>query len=261
MRQAIRDAVNQSSRKPFHWGGLCGYQQLEAIAQILSTLPENVDEAGYLRQVLSQVNRVLERNRKQAQNLAETHHWLCRVANCLNDPPSATGQTSDQVAAGMDALIDSFHPDAKTQSPQAQLWSALKKRWQLHKQELLACYDVPGLPQDNLQIESLFEGLRRRQRRISGRKSTRELRMFGLAQVLFQSESEADLLEQIRHVSRADYLASAERLAQAEHPLRFLQRFHRNPAKTIAQLIKEYTELSTSNQPCQSRVLLSVHNE
>ncbi len=47
-------------------------------------------------------------------------------------------------------------------------------------------------------MESLFERLRRRQRRISGRKSTRELRDFGQAQVLFQAESEATLLEQIR---------------------------------------------------------------
>ena len=261
MRQAIRDAVNQPSRKPFHWGGLCGYQQLEAIAQIVATLPERLDEAGYFRRVLFQVNRVLERNRKQAQNLAEAHHWLCRVADCLNYPPTAASQTSAEVAARMDALIDSFHPIAKAQYPQARLWSAFKKRWQLHQKELLSCYDIPGFPQDNLQLESLFEHLRRCQRRISGRKSTRELRKFGLAQVLFQAESEAGLLEQIRHVSRADYLASAERLAQSEHPLRFLQRLHRNPAKTISQLLKEYAELSTSNQSCQSRVLSSVHTE
>jgi hypothetical protein len=28
---AIRDVVNRSTRKPFSWGGLAGYQQLEAI--------------------------------------------------------------------------------------------------------------------------------------------------------------------------------------------------------------------------------------
>jgi len=264
VRQAIRDAVNQSSRKPFHWGGLCGYQQLEAIAQAVATLPENVDEAGYFRRVLSQVNRVLERNRKQAQNLAEAHQWLCRVAACLHYPPNTSSPislTSAQVATGMDTLFDTFRPNAKAQYPQARLWSALKKRWRLHQQELLACYDVPGLPQDNLQIESLFEHLRRRQRRISGRISTCELRKFGLAQVLFQAESEVTLLEQIRHVCRADYLASAEKLIQAEHPLRFLHRLHRNPVKTITQLIKEYEELSTSNQACQSRAFLSIHTD
>jgi hypothetical protein len=35
LRMAIRDAVNRASRKPFYWGGLVGYRQLEAIAQAL----------------------------------------------------------------------------------------------------------------------------------------------------------------------------------------------------------------------------------
>jgi len=36
---AIRDAVNRSSRKPFHWGGLAAIKQLAAIAQTLHGLP------------------------------------------------------------------------------------------------------------------------------------------------------------------------------------------------------------------------------
>jgi len=243
---------------------LCGYQQLESIARVLATLPESVDEAGYFQRMLFQVQRVLERNRKQEHNLAEAHQWLCRIAACLHYPPDASNSTcltSTQISTEMEALIDVFRPNAKAQYPQARLSVALKKRWRLHQQELLACYDVPELPQDNLQIESLFEQLRRRQRRISGRKSTRELRRFGLAQVLFQAESEAALLEQIHHVSRDDYLASAEKLIQAEQPLRFLQRFHRNPVQTITQLIKEYKELSTNKEACQSGVLMPLHTE
>ncbi len=58
--------------------------------------------------------------------------------------------------------------------------------------------DIPGLPPDNLAMESLFEQLRRHQRRVSGRKSTRKLRDFGQYQVLFLADSEDELLEQIR---------------------------------------------------------------
>ncbi len=86
----------------------------------------------------------------------------------------------------METLIHSFNPDPRTQRPQNLLLSALRKRWRLHSQELLPCYDIPGLPQDNLQMESLFENLRRRQRRIRGRKSTQELRDFGQAHVSSQ---------------------------------------------------------------------------
>jgi len=63
--------VNRSSRKPFYWGGLVGYQQLEAIEQALSVLQESLDESGYFQRLQFQVGRALEKNRPQAHNLAE----------------------------------------------------------------------------------------------------------------------------------------------------------------------------------------------
>ena len=51
----------------------------------------------------------------------------------------------------LEALIGQFHPTAKLQQAQRSLFSALKKRWKLYAQDLLPCYDIPGLPQDNLQ--------------------------------------------------------------------------------------------------------------
>jgi hypothetical protein len=140
----------------------------------------------------------------------------------------------------METLIQSLHPNPKRQRPQSRLLSALRKRWRLHQQELLPCYDIPGLPQDNLQMESLFERLRRRQRRISGRKSTKELRDFGQAQVLFQAESEAALLEQIRQVPLEDYRVWRTRLRQSEHPRQFIQRLHHDPLATMNRLVDQY---------------------
>lgn len=268
IRQAIRDAVNHNSRKPFYWGGLSGYRQLEAIAQALASLPNAVDETGYFERLLFQVKRALEKNRKDARNLAEAHQWLCQIAGCLHYPPEfprATDFTSAQAASDMEVLLQSFTPNAKAQFPQARLRSALKKRWRLHQQELLACYDVAGLPPDNLQMESLFEQLRRRQRRISGRKSTRELRNFAQAQVLFHAESEAVLLEHIRRVRFADYRACLAKLAQAEQPRRFMQRLHHDPAQAMTKLVEQYiaryAELAISEEFCYARVLLPVHTE
>jgi hypothetical protein len=45
VRMSIQDAVNRTSRKPFHWGGLDGYAQLQAIAQALHTLPQEAETA------------------------------------------------------------------------------------------------------------------------------------------------------------------------------------------------------------------------
>ena len=66
VRVAIRDAVNMKSRKPFHWGGLKGYEQLEAIAQALEEVSSNVPETGYLRQLKRRVDQVVEKIRTSA---------------------------------------------------------------------------------------------------------------------------------------------------------------------------------------------------
>ncbi len=102
------------------------------------------------------------------------------------------------------------------------------------------CYDIPGLPPDNLKLEALFGRLRCHQRRISGRKSTRELRDFGQFQVLFLAESEVELLEQIRQVSLEEYRENRQRLEEAEAPRRLLYRLHRNPLRTMRDLIKQH---------------------
>jgi hypothetical protein len=221
-----------------------GYQQLEAIQQALSVLPESLDESGYFQRLQIQIKRALEKNRHDAQNLAEAHQWLRQIAACLRYPPDTCSNTaslsSTQIAKNMETLIQSLHPNPRTQRPQSRLLSALRKRWRLHQQELLPCYDIPGLPQDNLQMESLFERLRRRQRRISGRKSTRELRDFGQAQVLFQAESEAALLEQIRQVPLEQYRVWRTRLRQSEHPRQFIQRLHHDPLATMNRLVNQY---------------------
>jgi len=219
----------------------------------LAGLPEALDDGDYFQRLLTQARRTLEKNRRQAAKLAEAHQWLCQIAACLHYPPDGSHPSaslnSTQVAKDMETLIHSLHADPKTQRPQALLLSALQKRWRLYSQELLPCYDIPGLPQDNLQMESLFENLRRRQRRISGRKSTQELRDFGQAQVLFQASSEEVLLQQIRQVPLAEYRLWQSRLRQAETPHQFIRRLHRDPAATMTRLVEQYIFCCTSPAP------------
>jgi len=248
MRVAIRDAVNQQSRKPFYWGGLKGYEQLEAIAQALRSVPIEEPETIYLRRLGMQVERAVEQNRTLAQDVREAHTWLMHIAECLRYPPSSfptsdmpgTPLTGAQVKREMEALLETFQPDLKRNHAQAALHGTWHRLWGTCGPDLLHCYDIPGLPPDNLRLESLFGQLRCHQRRISGRKSTRELRDFGQYQVLFLAESEDDLLQQIRQVPLTAYQAGRIRLAQAEAPRQFLHRLHRDPLGTVQRLINQH---------------------
>ena len=257
IRMAIRDAVNRNSRKPFDWGGLSGYEQMEAIGPALHRMLAANPESQYLKRLTLQVERVLENNRVLAIDLQAAHQWLERTADCLHyppkpkfsDPTQAVMLSSQQVAQEMEKLIAQFQPEAKHQPAQAALKHALLRTWKAYGEDLLHCYAIPVLPPDNLKMESLFGKLRRHQRRISGRKSTRELRDFGRCQVLCLAESEAVLLEQIQKVPFADYQRQRQRLTEAEAPRQFFYRLHRDPVKTMQHLTDKYIAHFPSSGP------------
>jgi len=244
-RMATRDAVNRATRKPFYWGGLKGYRQLESIAQALHTM--GVAEHAYFRRLIQQVDRTLENNRQLAEMIDKAFTWLLRIAACLRYPPSsyleAPLPTSQQVKQEMAELLQDLEIDSRGQAILRSLYNGLRKRWDVFGDDLLYCFDIPGLPQDNLIVESLFGRLRCRQRRISGRKSTQPLRDFGHYQILFLAESEEQLFEQIRDVSVEDYRKQRTLQAQAEAPRKFLNRLHRNPPKTMQDLAEKYKAL------------------
>jgi hypothetical protein len=246
-KQAIRDAVNRPSRKPFSWGGLAGYRQLSAIADGIRHLVDGTPETQYLQRLLSQVERALENYRALAHDLAAAHGWLRRVAAVLHyrhpaDEASSKHLSSASVAQAMEELLAAFRPDFKRQPAQRALYNALSRTWQAFGPDLLHCYDIPGLPPDNLALEALFSALRRHQRRISGHKATRELRVLGHYQVLFQAKSEEDLLAQLRTVPLDRYRHHRQRLQQAAEPRRFIHRLHRNPDSAIQSLANDYGE-------------------
>jgi len=260
-RAAIRDAVNRSSRKPFHWGGLLGYEQLKDIAAVLETVAAEEPETSYLRKLGQRVQGVVDTYRVNAEDVQTAQEWLKRIASCLRYPPAdpaAADETlsSAQVEQEMTALLAQFQPDLKRRPAQAALYAVWHRVWEASGPDWLHCYDIPGLPPDNLALEAVFGKLRRHQRRVSGCKSTRKLRDFGQYQVLFLADSEEELLEQIRQVPLDVYREHRRRLTEAEQPRRFLHRLHRDTLSTMRQLLEQHArrraELASDPDPPKS---------
>jgi len=248
---AIWDAVNRSTRKPFAWGGLAGYQQLEAIDQALTQLTTFFPERTYFQKLAKQVKRALDKNRTLADNVKEAHQWLQQISACLRYPQrifSDDSINSCQVAREMEELLDSFDPDPKYQRPQSSIKSKLQRTWNLYGPDLLHTYNIPGLPPDNLQIESLFGRLRRHQRRVSGRKSTRPLREFGHYQVLFSADSQADLLNHLRTVPLDEYRKHRQQLESSETTRRFMHCLHRDAEGTLHRLVATYLDCTNQSK-------------
>ena len=257
IRASIRDAANRSSRKPFSWGGLTGYRQLEAIAVALHELPLSQEGMEYLQQLVNQVDEVLGRNRALADDLSSAHDQLMEIAQCLGYPTphnsftetlfnqerrryTDLNLTSTTIRQEMEVLVE-MHQSTSSQYPaQAALSIGFRRRWASYGCDLLHCYDIPGLPPDNLRLESIFGKLRNHSRRITGRKSTRELRDFGQCQILFFAESLEDLLKQIQQVPLSTYQSQRELLEKAEAPQRFLRQLHRDSLKATRNLLNKH---------------------
>ena len=248
VRAAIRDAVNRASRKPFYWGGLKGYQQLQGITEGLHQMETPLAKSDFFQSLLLQAERALSQNQALAAELEQAHVWLCQAAACLRYPQTSYSASerrklsSSQVAEDMENLLEQIRQASENKSILSKFHHALSKRWKDYGSELLHCYDIPGLPQHNLRLEGFFNRLRCNQRRISGRRSTKELRDFGQFQALFMVDSQADLLEQIRSVPIEEYKKCRQRLADSEAPRRSINQFHRNPLKTINRLLDRYVE-------------------
>ena len=248
VRNAIRDAVNRTSRKPFYWGGLKGYQQLQVIADVLYQMKDALAENHFFQRLVMQVDRVLAQNQDLAAQLEQAHTWLRKVAACLHYPQTSNSEAewqslhSPQVADAMEDLIEQLRQESQKKGILSKFHHALDKRWKAYGSELLPCYDIPGLPQHNLHLESFFNHLRCHQRRISGRRSTKELRDFGQFQALLISDSPNDLLEQIRCVPLEEYKKCRQRLAESEAPRRFINQLHRQPSMTIHRLLIRYVQ-------------------
>jgi hypothetical protein len=257
IRASIRDAANRSSRKPFSWGGLTGYRQLEAIAVALHELPLSQEGMEYLQQLVNQVDEVLGRNRALADDLSSAHDQLMEIAQCLGYPTPHSSSTetlfpeerrrytdpkltSTTIRHETEVLLDKYQSISSQYPAQSALSIGFQRRWKSYGSDLLHCYDIPGLPPDNLRLESVFGKLRNHARRITGRKSTRELRDFGQCQILFFAESPEDLLEQMQQVPLSTYQAQRELLEKAEAPQRFLRQLHRDTLKATRNLLSKY---------------------
>ncbi len=202
-------------------------------------------DTAYLMFLKKRIEFVLAKNRTVAEDIEKAHHLLSQTANCLHDPGNADSKphsqkSCSQMVQDMENLIHNTQPDGKIQRAQIRLLNGLQKRWELYGPDLLHCYEIPGLPPDNLKLESFFGRLRRHQRRISGRKSTRELINFGQAQALFIADSLSELLSQIQAIPLELYQRHRQRLTLAEHPRQFFYRFHHAPLATVQALLSQH---------------------
>jgi hypothetical protein len=250
-RRAIRDALGRSSRKPFQFGGLQGYDQLVGIEQYLSQRRLKDSADPYLDQLRGYVQSALRATASQAQGIRQARACLremeCHLARAPL-PSLGIGSRETQVLRSgsetvqqeLKQMVSNWvqQPDVCPLTRRlARKWNSMSKSW---LPGILQCYDVPGLPRSNLDLESTFGTLRRAQRRTSGRKETTPIRVFGPGQIVLLSVKEAEILPLLRSVSVDEYWSQRRRQEEREEPRRWLTRLHRDPVQALAQVDEQF---------------------
>jgi hypothetical protein len=250
-RRAIRDALSRPSRKPFQCGGLQGYDQLVGIEQYLSQRRLKGSPDPYLDQLHGCVQSALGATASRTQGVRQARACLTEVERYLSeasrpslgvDPRETQGllSGSETVQRELEQMVSDWvqQPDVRPLTRRlARKWKSMSKSW---LPGILHCYDVPGLPRSNLDLESIFGTLRRAQRRTSGRKETTPIRVFGPGQIALLSLEDAEILPLLRSVPVDEYWSQRRRQAEREEPRRWLTRLHRDPVQALAQVDEQF---------------------
>jgi hypothetical protein len=152
----------------------------------------------------------------QVARLQRQQGWLIDLQRLLQPAPDQTtvpakGQDIEtQVDRYLVKLSEAKLLDETDRTVAHHLVTTFRNRWW----GLFVCYDVPGLPATNNDLEGFFGRLKTNQRRITGRKSVNSfvLRYGAHATLVDLSESKADLLVRLRQVDRAVYQRERQHL-------------------------------------------------
>ncbi len=250
-RHAIRDALHRSSRKPFQCGGLQGYDQLVGISQYLSQRHMQSGLDPYLERLHHGVQRAVSATASQAEDvrqarafLTEVEHYLAQVPRPSLEAELQKTGSSTQGSKTVQQELERMFADRVQQPHVRPLIRRLDRKWRSMSKtwlpDILHCYDIPGLPRSNLDLESTFGTLRRGQRRTSGRKETTSLRVFGPGEIVLLSLEDEEILPLLQSVSADEYWSQRRRQEEREEPRRWLIRLHRDPARALAQVDEQF---------------------
>jgi hypothetical protein len=250
-RHAIRDALERSSRKPFQCGGLQGYDQLANISQYLSKQRVQRGADPYLDQLQHRLQSALRSTASLAEEVRQAHSFLTQVEHYLAGVPRPSLEIDVQKthlsipgSKTVQQKLEKMFADRMQQPNVCPLIRRLGRKWHTMSKtwlpDILHCYDIPGLPRSNLDLEGAFGMLRRAQRRNSGRQETSPLRIFGPGEIVLLSLNNEEILPLLRSVPADEYWSQRRRQEEREEPRRWLIRLHRDPARALAQVDEQF---------------------
>jgi hypothetical protein len=180
----------------------------------------------------------------QAARLDRQLNWLIDLQRLL-DPTTGTPSqppTGAEVSARVDEYLCTLNQRTELDETDMAIAQHVAQTFRNRWWGLFRCYDVPGLPSTNNDLETFFGRLKTNQRRVTGCKSVNSfvLRYGAYAAFVDLSEPKAELLARLRQVDRVAYKRERQQLQTILAEVRDQHRFRHKRDLALQELELEW---------------------
>jgi len=214
-----RYLLTLKGRPPFRLAGIETYERLENVARFsLDLLAERYEPR--LAQLVQGLQSALSPLAQTSQELQQGAAWLHDIAYILEPVPSQPMSAAD-VASQLRGYLDTVQRWPQVTPLLLQFGLHLDTVSRSYWPGLFHCYDVPGLPRTNNELESRFRDTRRRLLRTTGQKglTQRTLQRQGAWELLPRPPTEAKTYDAFSQTLPEELAQERQRFA--EHRQRF----------------------------------------
>jgi hypothetical protein len=208
-----RYLLTLKGRPPFRLAGMETYERLQHVAQCsLNLLAERYDPR--LAQLYQGLQSALAPFGQTYQACQQGAAWLRDIAYIL-EPTATDARQGEQVARQLRDYLDTVLQWPKVTPTLYTFGRHLDKVSRSYWPGLFHCYDMPGLPRTNNEIESHFRDTGRRLLRTTGQKglTQRTLQRQGAWELLPHPPTETQLLDALCQTPPEDVAQERQRFA------------------------------------------------
>ena len=247
----LRSALSRSGRKPFRLAGLRLYTDLLALLTSLESSLTHLPDEPRLTCFAEAIREALLLFEQEYTTIAEGYSWLLDISNILDVPlPQAGAEPPDK------PLSDTVETELAKYLTRLEQRSDLNPTLLAFRQHLRAltkryapglfhCYDIPGLPRTNNDLESLFGRLRRLTNRTSGRQAKQRLHEQGAWLLFDLVEDECKQVQRLQRVPLTEWRNERQRMQTHLATFTADRRFRRQPAAYLTELEMQAAEIAT----------------
>jgi len=238
-----RYLLTLKGRSPFRLAGIETYERLSNVASLsLDLLAKHYEPR--LAQLYQGLQAALSPFAETSQTLHQGAAWLHDMAYIL-EPVATYPSKAEEVARQLRGYLDTVQLQPKITPTLEAFGRHLDLVSRSHWPGLFHCYDVPGLPRTNNELESHFRDTRRRLLRTTGQQgqTRRTLQRQGAWELLPHPPTEAKLQETLCHIPPEDLAQERQRFAAHRQRFRLQSRSLRRTQAQFDQLRQQWSIL------------------